>query len=125
MNNKMLEELKKQLEILEKEREAILNLVSLYEGNTVETYSSNTLPKTTPTSYSFRGRVVDAIIEFIHKTGRQVNSKEILDYLEQKGISLGNTKNKQASLAAILSAEIQKKSARLRKVARGVFDIKK
>jgi repressor of nif and glnA expression len=71
-----------------------------------------------------RGRVVDAIIELIHASGRQVTSKEILEHLEERGTSLGNTKNKPAMLAAMLSQETMKKSARLRKVARGVFDIK-
>lgn len=125
MDTQILEELKKRLEIIDREREAIVNLIAVYEGNPNEDYVKNKIVKSTPTSFSVRGRVVDSIIELIHKYGRQVSNKEIMDYLDQKGVSLGDTKNKQASLAAILSAETKKKSARLRKITRGVFDIKK
>ena len=119
------EDLKSRLEALDKERDAILALIAIYDGEPIENNSaSSTQHRITPTSFSVAGRVVDSIIELIHAKGRQVSSKEILVYLEQKGVSLGDTKNKPASLAAILSAEMQKKSVRLRKVARGVFDLK-
>lgn len=120
-----VEVLKERLAELDKEREALSNLIALYEGEPIENNSSpQSQHRITPTSFSVAGRVVDSIIELIHTKGRQVSSKEILEYLEQKGVSLGDTKNKPASLAAILSAEMKKKSGRLRKVARGIFDLK-
>jgi hypothetical protein len=125
MSKISIDDLRTRLEALEKEREYLMGLISIYEGEPIENNSSSTSHKITPTSFSVAGRVVDSIIELIHSKGRQVSSKEILAYLDQKGVSLGDTKNKPASLAAILSAEMKKKSVRLKKVARGVFDIKK
>ncbi|MGD8306638.1 MAG: hypothetical protein PVF17_08290 [Ignavibacteria bacterium] len=124
MSNISINDLKLRLEALEKEREHLLALIAIYEGQPIEDNSSKNQFKSTPTSFSVAGRVVDSIIELIHNKSRQVSSKEILDYLEEKGVSLGDTKNKPATLAAILSQEVKKKGARLKKVARGVFDIK-
>jgi hypothetical protein len=120
----LLEDLKARREALEQEKEALDRLIAIYEGSPVTTSSTPQAHRNAPTSFSVRGRVVDAIIELIHASGRQVSSKEILEHLEERGTSLGNTKNKPAMLAAMLSQETMKKSARLRKVARGVFDIK-
>lgn len=53
-----------------------------------------------------------------------MRTSEILAYVDEKKLSLGDTKNREASLAAILSQEIVKKSARLRRVERGVYDLK-
>lgn len=115
------EMLKARLRELEEEKKAIENLLGIWEGRKI---AEKLPPKVTAASYSTRGRVVDAIIELIHTLGKQVGNKEILSYLEERGISLGDTKNKQAMLAAMLSQEIRKKSARLRKIARGVYDLK-
>jgi|GEM_PF-2537545 len=125
-NQISLESLKARLAAIEKERDAILAVIAVYAEQPLEDSNAYT-PVTVrlqPISFSVRGRVVDGIIELIHRVGRQVTNKEILDHLEEKGISLGDTKNKQAMLAAMLSQEVIKKSARLKKVARGVFDIK-
>ena len=116
-----LESLEARLKELDEERDAIEKLIAIWRGQPAHSKLSSTI---TATSYSVRGRVVDAIIELIHKMGKQVGNKEILEHLAERGISLGDTKNKEASLAAILSQEVKKKSARLRKVARGVYDIK-
>ena len=127
MNNQIsLESLKVRLEAINKERDALLTLIAVYEGQPIQEHDERLqhIVNSSPTSFTVRGRVVDAIIELIHKVGRQVTSKEVLEHLEEGGVSLGNTKNKQAMLAAMLSQEVVKKSARLRKVARGVFDIK-
>jgi len=124
-----LDVLRARLEALNQEKDALERLISIYEGQPVNDplssmSSSTNHHRSTPPSFSIRGRVVDSIIELIHKQGRQVSSREILENLEEKGISLGDTKNKPAMLAAMLSQETTKKSARLRKIARGVFDIK-
>jgi uncharacterized protein YjbK len=108
-------ELQEELELLDK-------MLAIRKGHSIDTPAF--AQKITAKSYSVRGRVVDAAIELIHNSGRQVGNQEILDYLEKKGISLGDTKNKKAMLAAILSQEVRKKTAKLRKVARGIFDIK-
>jgi hypothetical protein len=122
MENNSLEVLEKRLQEIEEEKEAILKLISIWKGQPVQTTAT---PKITATSYSITGRVVDATVELIHKLGKQVGNQEILDYVNEKGISLGNAKNKKAMLSALLSQEIRKKSgARLRSVARGVYDLK-
>jgi DNA replication protein DnaD len=119
-----LEVLDEKLKQVEEQREALLKLIALEKGHSTRT--NQTIQTVAPllTSSSVRGRIVDAIIEMIHARGRQVRSEEILAYIEEKQLSLGNTKNKDATLAAILSQEIAKKSARLRRVERGVYDLK-
>lgn len=116
-----IEALEARLTQLDEERETIQKLIAIWKG---QSSLPKLPPKITASSYSIQGRVVDAIIELIHKLGKQVGNQEILSHLEERGISLGDTKNKDASLAALLSQEVKKKSARLKKVARGVYDIK-
>jgi hypothetical protein len=67
---------------------------------------------------------VDAAIELVYKIGRHVTNEEVLVFVEEKKISLGNTADKAHAIGAILSQECEKKSARLKRVARGVYDIK-
>ncbi|MBI1806794.1 MAG: hypothetical protein HYR76_07075 [Ignavibacteria bacterium] len=121
-----LEDLKARLESLKQEEEALERLIAVYEGQPIDNSSIPKVPyKSITTSFSVAGRLVDSIVELIHQKGRQVSSKEILEYINEKGVSLGDTKNKPGTLAAILSQEVAKKgTARLRKVARGVFDLK-
>ena len=115
-------DLQRMLERVQNELKLTEDMIALRTGQSSR--SGLIPPKITATSYSIRGRVVDAIIELIHNLGKQVGNKEILTHLNERKISLGDTRNKQAMLAAILSQEIKKKSARLRKIARGVYDIK-
>jgi len=115
-------ELQKMLERVQNELRLTDEMIAVRKGQSGKTFPMP--PQITASSYSIRGRVVDAIIELIHSVGKQVGNKEILAYLNERKISLGDTKNKQAMLAAILSQETKKKSARLRKVARGIYDIK-
>jgi hypothetical protein len=119
MENTYLQTLEAKLKQLDEQREALLKLIAFEHGEKISTRTSPPV-----TSSSISGRVVSAIIELIHKNGRQVRTEEILAYIEEKKLSLGDTKNKEASLAAILSQEVTKKSARLRRVERGVYDIK-
>jgi hypothetical protein len=115
-------ELLEEIERIQKELKLIDNMILVRKGQPTK---PALLPqRIAGTSHSVRGRVIDAAIELIHTLGKQVENKEILEDLNKRGISLGDTKNKQAMLAAILSQEIRKKSARLKKVARGVYDIK-
>lgn len=112
--------LQKELERIQKEIGLTEEMIAIRKGQPIPVDSQ----RITATSYSIRGRVVDATIDLIHSSGKQVGNKEILEYLAKRGISLGDTKNKQSMLNAILSQEVKKKSARLKKVARGVYDIK-
>lgn len=118
-------ELQKEVDRIQKELKLTEDMIAVRKGQSPKSGGHQGIPlKVTATSYSVRGRVVDAAIELIHNLGKQVGNKEILESLNERGISLGGTKNKPAMLAAILSQEIKKKSARLKKVARGVYDIK-
>jgi hypothetical protein len=119
-----LEIMEEKLRQIEEQREALLKLIAIEKGELQAASSLASTPRPPITSSSVRGRIVDAIIELIHSKGRQVRTEEILAHIEEKQLSLGNTKNKEASLAAILSQEIAKKSARLRRVERGVYDLK-
>jgi len=117
--------LQKELERIQKELSLTEQMLAIKTGAPIKAEATADTQKQ-PTSYSVRGRVVDAIIDLIHSIGRQVSNKEILEYLGgKKGVSLGDTKNKQSMLNAMLSQEIKKQTARLRKVARGIYDIKK
>lgn len=122
-----LETLEAQLKQLDFERDLLLKYIAFRKeqlnGQQHENAHSHTPVETT--SYSVRGRVVDATIELIHKLRRQVTNSEILNHLAENNISLGNAKNKQTVLAAMLSQELKKKNPRLKKVARGTFDIKR
>ena len=120
MGNTFLQVLEEKLKQLDEQRETLLKLIA-YEGGEGLV---NRAPSNITSSSSISGRIVNAVIELIHKNGRQARTDEILAYIEEKKLSLGDTKNKEASLAAILSQEVAKKSARLRRVERGVYDLK-
>ncbi len=73
--------------------------------------------------YSLQGKVVGGAIELCISHGGPATSKDILTFLEhEKGIDLG--RRKRALLAAILGQEVKKKSARLQRVARGMYNIR-
>ncbi len=120
MENTYLQTLERKLRELDEQREALLKLIAFERGGPSHAHTS----KPVSSSSSVRGRIVDAIIGLIQDKGRQVRTEEILALIDDKKLSLGNTKNREASLAAILSQEIAKKSARLRRVERGVYDLK-
>ena len=112
--------LENRLKQLEEEKEAIIKLLAIWKGQTTVTVSITNLAG----SPTIRGRVIDAVIDLVHKNGRQVTNDEVLTYVEEKGLSLGTSKNKSSTLGAILDQESKKKSARIRKVTRGTWDIK-
>jgi len=122
-----VELLESRLKQLDEERDTILKLIAIWKGQPQGIGGSPHSPhhtKNVSTSTSIRGRVVDAVIELIGKMGRQVSNEEVLVFVKEKGLSLGDTQNEPASLAAILSQEIVKKSARLKRIARGMYDLK-
>lgn len=125
-----VETLKARLMELDKERELLLQLIEIRSGGGLGVGESK--PEVvfqSPVSQqkrsnTIRGRVVDATIELIHKLGRNVSNEEVLNFVEEKKISLGNTADKVRTIGAILSQECDKKSARIKRVTRGVYDIK-
>jgi hypothetical protein len=122
-----LEAINQDLEVLNMEKKAILSLIAIHEGKPLNSNSSRPKRKISVSSSSISSKVIDAIIELVNIKGQPVTNKEILEYIEQKNISLGNTIDKATSLAAILSAEVRKRDGneRLLKVSRGIFDIKR
>jgi len=119
-----IEVLKARLQKLDKEREAILNLLAVWGESPEVSESSTSVVQPTNKSYTIRGRIVDAVIELIHTKHKAVTNDEIAQYVEQKGLTLGNTSDKVKALGVILSQECEKKSARIKRVARGTYDIK-
>jgi len=119
-----LEALEARLQQIESERELLVQMIALRRGEVAIPLKQSAPQRISPGSASVRGRVIDAVLELIHKQGRQVTNKEILTFIEEKQLSLGNVKNKATGLGAILSQECAKKSARIRQVARGVYDRK-
>jgi len=119
-----LESIQARLEEIEKERELLLQLIALHKGEPSKVAKSVSFSSPGLRSNTIRGRVVDATIELIHKIDRHVTNEEVLQFVEEKKISLGNTGDKAHAIGAILSQECEKKSARLKRVARGVYDIK-
>jgi hypothetical protein len=125
MANKFsLESIQSRLEEIEKERELLLQLIALHTGEPPKTGKSVSFSSPGLKSNTIRGRVVDATIELIHKIDRHDTNEEVLQFVEEKKISLGKTEDKAHAIGAILSQECEKKSARLKRVARGVYDIK-
>ena len=117
-----LQQLETELKRLDAQREIVLQYIALKKGENVKSVGHHVQSSG---SSSVRGRVIDAVLELIHRNGRQVTNKEILAYVtEEKQLSLGNVKNKVAGLGAMLSQECRKKSARIRQVSRGVYDLK-
>jgi hypothetical protein len=124
MNKDQIEGLKSRLASLEKERVAIIQLLEVWgENPPAEMSDGNRLTKIPP-SFTTGGRIVDATVELIHKLGRPAKSSEIMEYIKEKQLPLGNTENPTQMLAAILANETKKKDARLKKAARGYFEIK-
>lgn len=99
MKNTYLQMLEEKLKQLDEHRETLLKLIAFEHGESSPVRISSPVAS----SSSISGRIVNAIIELIHKNGRQVRTEEILACIEEKKLSLGDTKNKEASLAAILS----------------------
>ena len=117
--------LKERLAKIEEERGAILKLLEIWgEVSPVIGLSGSPETKKPLQSNTISGRVVDATIELIHSLGRQATNKEILEYVEKRGLSLGETADKQRNLSAILSNDVKKPNGRLKSVARGVYDIR-
>jgi hypothetical protein len=56
--------------------------------------------------------------------GRSVTNEEVLEFVKEKNIDMGKTVDKVRAIGAILSQECEKKSAKLKRVARGVYDVK-
>ncbi len=109
---------------LEKERELLVQLIAIQKGEMPKEGRAVLMSTPHTGSNTIRGRVVDATIELVHKSGRNVSNEEVLNFVEEKKISLGNATDKVRAVGAILSQECDKKSAKLKRVARGVYDIK-
>jgi hypothetical protein len=125
-NSQAVEVVKNLLKELDAKRDALLKTLEMLEADSTDGFvpaiSSQNKPTSSP--YSVQGRVVNATIELIHKLGRQVSNSEILNQLNEKSISLGEAKDKGAALASILYQEVSKKSGRLKRVARGIYDLR-
>jgi hypothetical protein len=117
-----VEWIKSRLAQLDKERDALINLLEVYGGETTDISVSSS--KSQKRSFSTGGRIVDTVVELIHKSGRPVKNSEIMDYVKEKGVPFGNTNNPERMLSAILSNETKKKDARLKKAARGYYEIR-
>lgn len=117
-----VEWIKTRLAQLDKERTALMNLLEVYSG---EALDISVIPGT-PRKRSFTtgGRVVDATIELIHRNGKPVKNAEIMEYIKEKDVPLGNTENRDQMLSAILSNECKKPNGRLKKAARGYYEIR-
>ncbi len=119
------------LKELDAERDALMTLVSIYKEKTAAPVVSKAKVKVKRIRTRGRKRgvsitrsVTDAAVELIKKTGKSVKIQDIYNELENKKISLGKSKNKKAFLAVIIAQELKKKDSLLKKVKRGVYNIK-
>lgn len=124
MDKQYIVGLKRRLADIDEERAAIVKLLRLWEGEKTEQDVQSLGAVVSPQSFSVSGRIVDAVVELIHKTGRPVKNSEIFDYINEKQLPFGNTDNPERMLSAILSNETKKRDARLKKAARGYYEIK-
>jgi len=118
-----IQQLEAELKKLDAERELLVKLIALKKGDGAKSNIPHSSSQSSGNS-SVRGRIIDAVVELIHNMGRQVTNKEIMAYVEEKQLSLGNMKNRATGLGAILSQEAQKTSGRIKSVTRGVWDVK-
>jgi hypothetical protein len=102
--------------------ESIEKAINILKGR--DTSSSRGEMPSMPPASSLQGLVVNAVVELIHKTGRQVRNEEILAYLDEKQITLGKAKNKNGALASILYQENKRTDGKIKQVSRGVYYIK-
>jgi hypothetical protein len=105
-----------------KELQALDKLIEVYEGKSQKEKDAFAL-KVSDTLLSTREKVVNVAIDLVYKNRRPIASKEIFEVVKKTKI-LKDMKDEQATLAAILNQEVNKKSARLKKVARGVYAVK-
>jgi hypothetical protein len=117
-----LQQLESELKKLDAQRDLLVKYIALRKGENIKA-EHPTVPQSSGGS-SVRGRIIDAAVELIHKEGRQVTNKEIMAYIEEKQLSLGNVKNRVTGLGAILNQESKKTSGRIKQVTRGVWDMK-
>src|SRR5437879_9701173 len=108
-----VESLEARLIEIEKERELLLQLIAIHKGEAPKEGRTVSMSSPRPGSNTIRGRVVDAAIELVHMMSRNVSNEEVLEFVQKKGISLGTTTDEVRTIAAILSKECSKKSAKL------------
>lgn len=125
MSNEHVEGLKARLAVLDQEREAILNLLKIWGENPPTGSPSFVVRKGSTQSFTTSGRIIDATIDLIHKLGRQAKNSEIMEYVKERQLTLGNTDNPDRMLAAILANEAKKKDGRIKSAARGFWDMSK
>lgn len=114
------EHLKKEvLEQLESIEKAIALLKSQQDVSASISPNSSALPAT-----SLQALVVNAVVELIHRAGRPVRNEEILAFLDEKQITLGDAKNKNGALAGILFQENKRKDGKIKRVTRGTYHLK-
>ncbi len=121
-NTNSVEWVKARLAQLDKERNALLSLLEVYSGVSGDVAVALIPPK--QRSFSTGGRVIDAVVELIHKNGKPVKNAEVMAFLTEQDIPVGNTDNPERMLSAILSNECNKKDGRIRKAARGYYDLR-
>lgn len=119
-NTNTVEWVKARLAHLDKERNALLSLLEVYGEKGIGV--TGITPQTR--SFSTGGRVIDAVVELIHKNGKPVKNAEVMEYLKEKDVPLGKSANPDRMLSAILSNECKKKDGRIRQAARGYYDLK-
>jgi hypothetical protein len=117
-----VQQLEAELRKLDAQRDILIKYIALKKGEAVKGGHASAVQPSG--SSSVRGRVIDAVVELIHKEGRQVTNKEIMAYIEEKQLSLGNVKNRVTGLGAILNQEWKKSTGRIKQVTRGTWDIK-
>jgi hypothetical protein len=117
-----VQQLESELKKLDAQRDLLVKYIALKKGEVVK---GDHVPAVQASGgSSVRGRIIDAVVELIHKNGRQVTNKEIMAYIEEKQLSLGNVKNRVTGLGAILNQESKKTTGRIKQVTRGTWDLK-
>ena len=112
----------KKKELLERKLHLLQEQVRRVEAElrTDHGVSARTAPVSSP--FSLQGRVINHVITLLRQKRGAVSSREILDHLRKEKVDLGHYP--PMMLAAILGQEVHKKSARLNRVARGLYSVK-
>jgi hypothetical protein len=116
-----VQDMEKRIAEIEREKQLLKELISLHKGTARVTRWTDSIASTRR-SNSTSAKVVDATIELNKKMGRPVTNEEVLRFIEQTGLKLGNSKDKIRLVGSILSQECKRATSRLNRLSRGMYE---
>lgn len=114
--------LKSRLNALNEEREALSRLISLYE---TQRAAKNRIVGKKRTFSQLHDSVVKVAIQLAHQTGEPVPNRDVSAHAVRTGILHNDPGKNKALISYFLHKEAEYRDGRLKKVGRGLFDVRK